>query len=403
MTLAGQRVAAPPPTAALAALPPQRQHRRLPRLAARAAIPDDGNRFSSSSKDGAEPVADAPSTRQRRGAAQPAPTLKEQAAASNREVSDKLIEVFQSKKPAEWRKLIAYSRQWPMLAQGVLDRIEERAAGEADQEVQLALRKLGRRLATVHEELSVYQQLIEKFRAAPSSDWEGMVSLHRNSMGGEFFKYLDLKIRAAQDAEQEQEVLVALGAQLAALVEAYDRVLRDEQAMEAAAKSFSDLLDVESLEEADRKIDEMAASGRLDPALLLMMAKAYAGSKETDITREEVKDIMAHLYFKAKESFAQQAPKEVRILKYLLSVESERDRAELLAQAFQPGAELEAGDVDYLCTTPQDLLNTVENILMLYDTSRAKGTMAGEAASLMNPEVIERLRALQKQIRQQYL
>lgn len=316
---------------------------------------------------------------------------------------DKLIEVFQSKKAAEWRKLIAYSRQWHMLAQGVLDRIEERAAGEADQEVQLALRKLGRRLATVHGELSLYQQLIDKFRAAPSSDWEGMVSLHRTSMGGEFFKYLDLKIRAAHDAQQEQEALVALGAQLAALVEAYDRVLRDEQAMEAAAQSFSDLLEVESLEQADRKIDEMAASGRLDPALLLMMAKAYAGSKETDITREEVKDVMAHLYFKAKESFAQQAPKEVRILKYLLTVESERDRAELLAQAFQPGAELEAGDVDYLCTTPQDLLNTVENVLMLYDTSRARGTMAGEAASLMNPEVIERLRALQKQIRQQYL
>ena len=45
---------------------------------------------------------------------------------------------------------------------------------------------------------------------------------------------------------------------------------------------------MESLEEADRKIDELAANGRLDPALLLMMAKAYAGSKETDITREEV-------------------------------------------------------------------------------------------------------------------
>lgn len=43
-------------------------------------------------------------------------------------------------------------------------RIEERAAGEADQEVQLALRKLGRRLATVHGELSLYQQLIDKFR-----------------------------------------------------------------------------------------------------------------------------------------------------------------------------------------------------------------------------------------------
>ncbi|EFN56576.1 hypothetical protein CHLNCDRAFT_17713, partial [Chlorella variabilis] len=141
-----------------------------------------------------------------------------------------------------------------------------------------------------------------------------------------------------------------------------------------------------SLEEADKRIDELAASGKLDPALLLMMAKAYAGSKETDATKEEVKDIMAHLYFKAKESFAQQAPKEVRILKYLLTIESERDRAELLAQAFQPGPQLQAGEVDYLCTTPPELLNTIENVLTLYDTSRSRGTMAGEAASLMSPE-----------------
>ena len=75
-----------------------------------------------------EVAADAPSTRQRRGAPPPPPTaaqggsLKAEAVASNREVSDKLIEVFRSKKPAEWRKLIAYSRQWPVLARGVLDR-----------------------------------------------------------------------------------------------------------------------------------------------------------------------------------------------------------------------------------------------------------------------------------------
>lgn len=45
---------------------------------------------------------------------------------------------------------------------------------------------------------------------------------------------------------------------------------------------------VDSLEAADQKIDELAASGKLDPALLLMMAKAYAGAKETNITQEEV-------------------------------------------------------------------------------------------------------------------
>ncbi len=60
------------------------------------------------------------------------------------------------------------------------------------------------------------------------------------------------------------------------------------------------LLQVGSLEEADAKIDALAASGQLDPALLLTMAKAYSGVKDTDVTREEVKDIMAHLYFKVR-------------------------------------------------------------------------------------------------------
>lgn len=53
--------------------------------------------------------------------------------------------------------------------------------------------------------------------------------------------------RAAHDAAVEQEALLALAAQLAALVEAYDRVARDEQAMEAAAESFSSLLQARCL------------------------------------------------------------------------------------------------------------------------------------------------------------
>ena len=61
-------------------------------------------------------------------------------------------------------------------------------------------------------------------------------------------------------------------------------------------------MQVGSLEEADSKIDDLAANGKLNPALLLTMAKAYAAAKETDKTQEEVKDIMAHLYFKARDS-----------------------------------------------------------------------------------------------------
>ena len=55
-----------------------------------------------------------------------------------------------------------------------------------------------------------------------------------------------------------------------------------------------------------------------------------------------------------------------------------------------------------MATTPAELLNTVENVLALYDSSRGRGTMAGDAAGLMSPAVIERLRDLRLQIRRKY-
>ncbi len=120
--------------AAAAAAAPPRQHCAAPlRPQARPApgnmrlraIPDPSS--SSGSSNGANDGEIVASTRQRRGTAPAAPpvpggSLKQEAVQSNREVSDKLIDVFQQKKPAEWRKLIAYSKQWPVLAQGVLDR-----------------------------------------------------------------------------------------------------------------------------------------------------------------------------------------------------------------------------------------------------------------------------------------
>ena len=197
--------------------------------------------------------------------------------------------------------------------------------------------------------------------------------------------------------------MAALATQLAVQVEAHDRVARDEDALDAAGERFASLLQAESLEAAEAKIDELAASGRLDPALLLTMAKAYAGVKETDITKEEVKDVMAHLYFKAKESFAAQAPPEVRILKFLLSVESDGERATLLEQCFQPGPELSTGDEDYLATTPEAMLNTITNVLHMYEGSRGGGSMAGQAAALMKPAVIERIQALQAVIQSRFM
>jgi len=371
----------------------------------------------------------------------PPKSLRSEAQQSNQEVYDRLIDVFISRSSEEWRKLIAHSSQWPTLADGVLTRMEERAAQLENSEEDEArrLRRNARRLRSISDELGEYGKLVTKFRESPSAEWESMVALHRNSLASEFFNYIELRVRAAassaaaagDETSREAEALAALGTQVAALIEAHDRVLADEGALDSAAERFSELLSSETMESAEAKLDELAASGKLDPALLLTMAKAYAGVKETDITQEEVKDIMAHLYFKAKESFAQQAPPEARILKFLLAVESPTDRLSLMEQSFQPGPQITTSDEDHLFTTPDALLNTIENVLTMYDGAKAGGGggggvsfgstssvtsstgngnggsgasgMAGQAAALMNPEVIERLRELQQSIRKQYL
>ena len=366
---------------------------------------------------------------------EPPKSLRSEAEQSNREVYDRLIDVFMTRSSEDWRKLIAHSSQWPILSEGVLKRMEERASqletGENEEEAR-KLRRNARRLKSVSDELADYAALVSKFRESPSAEWESMVALFRNSLAGDFFNYIELRVRAAasaaaaagEESSREAESLAALGTQVAALVEAYDRVLADEGALDSAAERFSELLQSETMEAAEAKLDELAASGKLDPALLLTMAKAYAGVKETDVTQEEVKDIMAHLYFKAKESFAQQAPPEARILKFLLAVESPSDRMSLMEQSFQPGPQLTTSDEDFLYTTPDALLNTIENVLAMYDGAKPGGGggggggnggsmgmaspggpsgMASQAAELMNPEVIERLRELQQTIKKQYL
>jgi hypothetical protein len=368
-------------------------------------------------------------------------SLKKQAQDSNQEVYDKLIDVFFKKKnsPEDWKKLIVYSSQWPTLSPGLFARLEQLAneGYDDDPDGQLELRRFKRRLEGVSDSMAAHKELLEKFRDSSSAEWEGLVARQRALMGPEFFEYIELRIRASvadsrrnengsgdgddgQDtpAMLEAEQLAALGTQLSVMVDAYDKVVADTEALDSASQNFADLLQADTMESAEAKLDELAATGKLDPALLLTMAKAYSSVKDTDITKEEVKDIMAHLYFKAKEKFASQAPAEARILKFLLSVQSESEQMALLDQAFQPGPEIATANEDYLTTTPDAMINTIENILMVYDSSangaqarqtleaagqgQGPSSMANQAASLMNPEVIDNMRSLRDLIRKRY-
>ena len=64
----------------------------------------------------------------------------------------------------------------------------------------------------------------------------------------------------------------------------------------------------------------------------------------------QVKDILYHLYKTAVGNLQRLMPKEIRILKYLLTIEDPEEQMSTLKDAFTPGQELEGKDVDCLYT-----------------------------------------------------
>ncbi|KAL3151877.1 hypothetical protein ABBQ38_012838 [Trebouxia sp. C0009 RCD-2024] len=393
-------------------------------------------------------------------------TTSEQSAshAPNVAILDKLIAVFASKSPTEWRKLIAHSKQWPELSGSVLARctaatvhctyafsratasaqvavrllsgmlhehvvqavaygyytdsfmslvytmmrfstcrLDEQRQAEQDLEKKASLRKLQRQLESVHAELQEHGETLELFQNAEAADWEGLVAEERLQLTAEFFDHVENLIHAAHQNDTQREELITLTSRLIALVQAFDAVTADQEALALASDKFQDLLKVNSLQEMDAKIDSMARSGALDPALLLTLAKAHTSVKDTDYTREEVKDVMAHLYFKAKETLEQQQPPEVRILKQLLRIKSPQERRTALFDAFEPAKGEATAEQDMLSTTPEDLLQTIEAVLKAYEAQAGSRGMVADAASLMNPEVIQTMRELQKQIRKGFM
>ena len=68
---------------------------------------------------------------------------------------------------------------------------------------------------------------------------------------------------------------------------------------------------------------------------------------------------------------------EFKILKFVVSQPTLRERRDALEQAFTPGLNYEEGETEYLSTTPERLLKTVESVLGTYEMQRMKYNMSG--------------------------
>lgn len=118
--------------------------------------------------------------------------------------------------------------------------------------------------------------------------------------------------------------------------------------------------------------------------------------------KDEVKDILYHLYKTAVGNLQRLVPKEIRIVKYLIRIEDPEEQLSALKDAFTPGEELEGADVDNLYTTPEKLHTWIKSVLDAYHLS-GEGTLIREARDLLNPEVIQKLEVLKKVVEKNFM
>ena len=364
---------------------------------------------------------------------------------------DNLIKIFLNREEKDWVGLLASSERWPTLREGFFARLKSRAADEEDPEEMLRLSRLLRLMQGTSERVATYADLLAEVQDTDEDLWEGMVTNRRAEFTTEFFQFLRFKLEAmvraqasastarakvAKAAEKdadtidgevtdddkarlkgeraveketedaadaERDALARTAARLISICEAFDEATKDQETLEEAAENFKELLEVETLEEMNQKIEEMSQQGKMDPALVLTAAKAYMSVKESPYVEEEVKDVMAHLYFKMKETMGRQQPKEVRILKFLLAMEDPREIRNGLEEAFTPGPELTTEDEDYLFCEAPALLKTIDAVLNAYEQQQGKASITGQAAELMQPEVIEKMKTIKGQIEANFL
>ncbi|GLI70397.1 hypothetical protein VaNZ11_015180 [Volvox africanus] len=322
-----------------------------------------------------------------------------------KEIYDRLISIFQTRPRDDWKKLIVFSKQWDVHAQGVFDRIKELADKEADVDKKMALRKLFRALQNVNDEVSRYNRVLLKLAEAADDEWDAIVAAQRGDLQKPFFEHMQCLLVAAKEDPSRLDQLVLINTRLVALIANHDAVEADQDKLDAAAEVYRDLLSsISSVEDLDRRMSELASAGKIDPAFLQITAKAYGAARDTNMSKDEAKWVAYKLYRTARDHFDRQQPAEKRIIEYLLNVVDPTERRNMLDQAVTPGPVRATETHDYLYSTPQRLFLVLDNTLRAYFAMRdgaAKNLNTPEAAVL--PRKIRVMMELRDDLIRRYL
>jgi hypothetical protein len=318
-------------------------------------------------------------------------------------ICDKLIGIFMFDKPTptDWRRLLAFSRNWNEIGPHFYKRCLDRANSEDDPGKKHQLLRLKRKLKEIDDDVQRHNELFMVIKSSPQNINE-VVAKRRKDFTKEFFTHVYTVAQSYHDDPDERNDVENIGKLCLVAVHSYDALSENSEAVNAATLKFEDILKSASPEDARKKIDDMAQKNQIDPLLTLTAAKAWSAAKETNLMKDEAKDIMYHLYKTGVGNLQREVPKEVRILKYLLRIEDPDELLSGLNDAFTPGEEHLGDDIDCLYTEPGVLYSLINMVVDAYYNSQA-GTVVRQAQDLVNPVIVQKLLVIKKSIQDHYM
>ncbi|ESR39450.1 hypothetical protein KPL70_019937 [Citrus sinensis] len=315
---------------------------------------------------------------------------------------DKIIDVFLNEKPRvkQWRKYLVFREDWNKYRESFYNRCRTRADEESEPTMKEKLISLARKVKKIDDEMESHYELLKEIQDSPT-DINAVVARRRKDFTGEFFRYLSL-VSETHDSLEDCDAVARLATRCLSAVSAYDKTLEHVETLDSAQAKFDDILNSPSVDVACEKIKSLAKAKELDSSLILLINGAWASAKASQTMKNEVKDIMYCLYKATKSSLRGIAPKEIKLLKYLLNIIDPEERFSALATAFSPGSEHESKNPKALYTTPKELHKWITIMLDAYHLNKEETDMR-EAKQMTQPVVIQRLLILKETIEEEYL
>ncbi|KAL3618980.1 hypothetical protein CASFOL_037208 [Castilleja foliolosa] len=301
---------------------------------------------------------------------------------------------------ADGYTMTQFCDKWTKYQERFYSQCKVRADAETDSQLKQKLIDLSRKVRKIDDEMEMHAELLKEIQDSPM-DINAIVARRRRDFTGEFFRHLTL-LSEIYDGLEDRDAIARLGTRCLSAVSAFDNTLEIVGTLDTAQEKFDDILNSPSINAACEKIKSLAKAKELDSSLILLINGAWASAKESTTMKNEVKDIMYHLYKATQSSLRSIVPKEIKLLKYLLNITDPEERFTALATAFSPGDERDIKQPNAIYTKPKELHKWIKIMLDAYHLSKEESEIR-EAKKMSQPVVIQRLFILKETIEEEYL